>query len=377
MRCLYKSKPCRQEQNCFVVFCAEVKEYLISGKNEIKILFHSPVVYVDKMQRECPAPVNSNGRNGVAHIRKPQCHFGWDWGPVLSVSGISAPVYLCFTDTARIDYLKVTQSHFADGSVVVRADADIKSFGEYDCDITLISPNGEEYKRQGESAEFKISNPCFWQTRELLQKEKQPLYTVKATLTANGKLLDEKSKRIGLRTLELNRDKDKYGQNFQFILNSVPVFIKGADYIPPDSFITRFDTQKLSYLLDAVQFSGMNMLRIWGGGYYASNEFLDVCDEQGILVWQDFQFAFQAYPFFRDDFLDNVKDEIEYNVKRISHHPSLALWCGNNEIEQMQSAWLHMKKYIDCTESFFTTRLKLRSGNTIFQLRILPVLRAE
>ena len=184
-------------------------------------------------------------------------------------------------------------------------------------------------------------------------KKEQPLYTVTATLTHNGKVIDEKSRRLGIRKLVLNRERDEYGQNFQLVLNDVPIFAKGANYIPPDSFITRFGKKELDYLLDAFQFSNMNVLRNWGGGYYGSDALYDECDKRGILIWQDFMFACQAYPFFDEEFLANVKQEVEYNVKRISSHPSLALWCGNNEIEDMHMAWINMPKYITWTEKFF------------------------
>jgi beta-mannosidase len=136
-----------------------------------------------------------------------------------------------------------------------------------------------------------------------------------ATLSRGGRELDTVSKRVGLRTITLNREKDKYGTNFQFILNGVPLFVKGANWIPADTFINRFDEEKLEYLLDATVFSNMNMLRVWGGGYYESDAFYDLCDEKGLLVWQDFAFACQPYPFFDEAFLNNVLREVEYNVQ--------------------------------------------------------------
>ena len=152
---------------------------------------------------------------------------------------------------------------------------------------------------------------------------------------------------------ELDRSPDEYGETFRFILNGVPLFIKGANFIPGDSLPTRFTRDKIEYLLDTALYSNMNMLRVWGGGYYESDEFYELCDKKGILVWQDFMFACQAYPFFDEAFLANVKTEIEYNIKRLRHHASLAIWCGNNEIEAMAMAWLNFPKYIKWTETFF------------------------
>lgn len=338
--------------NCFVGYSYSVKDFVSAGENEIRIVFYSPVNYVKNKYKQCPTPMNSNGQNGIVHIRKPQCHFGWDWGPVLPCSGITKNIELEFVDGGRIDYLKAEQS-LKDNTAVVSVCADVTAYDNCTCEITLTAPNGNVLKQEGTSAEFVIENPELWWTKELSGKDKQPLYTVKAVLYYNENTVDEAEKKIGIRTIELNRERDEYGQNFQFRLNGVPLFIKGANYIPPDSFITRFDDKKLNYFLDAVQFANMNMIRIWGGGYYESDKFFNACDERGILVWQDFQFACQAYPFFDNDFLNNVKKEVEYNVKRLCHHPSLAVWNGNNEIEDMHMAWAHMTKYVDWTEKFF------------------------
>lgn len=338
-------------KNCFIGYAFEVKDRLVNGENEIRIVFYSPVKYVENKYKNCITPINSNGQNGIVHIRKPQCHFGWDWGPVLPLCGISGDIYLDFVNKAKINDLNVTQSH--DNGVKINAAADITCYDNVSCEITVVDPDGKSISKEGDSAEFSIENPQLWWTYELSGKKEQPLYTVSAALKYNGEIVDVCEKKIGLRTIALNRERDEYGKNFQFILNGIPLFIKGSNYIPPDSFITRFNHERLNYFLDAAQFSNMNMLRIWGGGYYESDEFYNECDKRGILVWQDFQFACQAYPFFDTEFLNSVIDEVEYNVKRLCHHPSLAVWNGNNEIEDMHMAWAHMTKYVDWTEKFF------------------------
>ncbi len=340
--------------NCFIGYSFSVKNYLKLGNNEISVLFYSPKEFVEKIYKAEGAPPNSNGQNGIVHIRKPQCHFGWDWGPILTPSGISGNIALEFVKTAKINDLAVKQVHNG-GKVTVQATADLKLCGDKipDCVISVTCPDGTVLKQNGTSAEFVIDNPELWWTYELSGKDVQPLYSVKAEISENGEALDEKEKRIGLRTIVLNQEKDQWGKNFQFVLNGVPIFAKGGNYIPPDTFITRFDAEQQKKLLEAVRYSNMNILRIWGGGYYGSDAFYNACDEMGILLWQDFQFACQAYPFFKESFLENVKKEIEYNVKRISHHPSLALWCGNNEIEEMHSGWMTYRNYIEWTEKFF------------------------
>ncbi len=349
--------------NCFIPYSHAIKPLLKPGENEIRILFHSPVKYVEERHAACPAPRNANGQDGIVYIRKPQCHFGWDWGPVLPCSGITKDIGLVFVDGARIEYLKPEQE-LKEESAHVNVTVDVNAYAdrEYECEIVLIHPDGRKdsstvpvpQANHGTiTTNFIIEHPELWWTRELSRKDVQPLYTIQATLFADGKPVDGQSKKIGIRTMGLNREKDAYGQNFQFRLNGVPLFIKGTNYIPADSFVTRFDEQKLHYLLDAVLFSNMNMIRVWGGGYYESDEFYQACDERGILVWQDFPFACQAYPFFDNAFLANVKKEVAHNVRRLRHHPSLALWCGNNEIESMYYLWRNMKEYLRWTKLFF------------------------
>lgn len=340
-------------QNCFIKHEYDIKPMLNVGENEISIYFHSPVNWVKDKYKKCMTPPNSNGQNGIVHIRKPQCHFGWDWGPILPLSGITQDIFIEIVNEGRIDEFTASQAcNITDA--VIDANVSVTSFDDCACSITLYAPNGDLIQAvDGTSAHFEIDSPELWWTYDLSDKKEQPLYTVTATLICNGRVIDEKSRRLGIRKLVLNRERDEYGQNFQFVLNDVPIFAKGANYIPPDSLITRFGKKELDYLLDAFQFSNMNVLRNWGGGYYGSDALYDECDKRGILIWQDFMFACQAYPFFDEEFLANVKQEVEYNVKRISSHPSLALWCGNNEIEDMHMAWINMPKYITWTEKFF------------------------
>ena len=332
-------------ENCHLMHVFDVKSPLRAGDNALEIRFFSPKKYVERKRKETPTPPNSNGLDGIVHIRKPQCHFGWDWGPVLTPVGIDGDIYLDFVWEKRVEkpVVKVRKEGEA---YVVEAEASGAD------EIRLTHPDGTIDRQTGERAVFHVEKPALWWIRELSGKDEQPLYL----LEAEGKDREDRivhGVKVGLRTIALKREKDKYGYNFQFVLNDVPVFAKGANYIPPDCFMTRFDQRRLDDLMDAVTFGNMNMLRVWGGGYYASDELLDECDRRGILVWQDCMFACQAYPFFDEGFQANVLREIAYNVGRISTHPSLALWCGNNEIEAMHLAWAVMHKYVQWTEKFF------------------------
>lgn len=341
-------------KNCHTGYRFDIKSFLLSGENEIRIYFHSPVNYVKKKYRQERTPANSNGQNGISHIRKPQCHFGWDWGPVLPPSGIDGDIFIEMRSSGKIDDFHVRQRRNEDASFTVTAQVQAERNDGEEVEIALYSPDGTLLsKKRASDGEFIVTEPQLWWTHELSGKAEQPLYTVTVNLLSKNRILDSLSKKIGLREIKLNRKNDEYGQNFQFILNGVPLFIKGANYIPADSFITRFTEEKLEYLIDSVLYSNMNLLRVWGGGYYESDDFYDICDRKGILVWQDFCFACQPYPFFDEEFLNTVKEEIKYNVERLRHHASLALWCGNNEIESMSIAWQNRPKYVRWTEKFF------------------------
>lgn len=340
--------------NCHISYDFNVTGTAVSGQNTLRVIFRSPVEYVKKMRRKVSAPINSNGMNGIVHIRKPQCHFGWDWGPVLPLSGVTGDVWIESVVSEKIDDIVIRQKH-CDGKVTLGVFLETERFSESDNTyrITLGYPDGSEYTAAGKETEFLIEKPDLWWTYELSGKDEQPMYTVTAEIVRDGNVLYSLSKKTGLRTIELDRGADEFGTNFRFILNGVPLFIKGANYIPADSFMTRFDGKRLDSMLDCARFSNLNMIRIWGGGYYGSDEMYDECDRRGILLWQDFCFACQAYPFFLDSFLDNVKKEIRFNVKRLSSHPSLALWSGNNEIEEMSAAWMWKRRYIKWTGRFF------------------------
>ena len=334
------SKLIGKSENAYVKFEKDIKSVLNEGENEIKIHFDSPVEYITKRQKEKPLPKNNNGTDGAAYIRKTACHFGWDWGINLPVSGILGKVQiLAFNNEVR-DFT-VFQKH-ENGAVTLEIETDIKA----DRTGELTLPNGKKntFEVKDGTAVILISNPELWWTRELSNKEKQPLYTIK---------IDSAEKRIGLRTIKLDRKADKYGHNFRFILNGVPIFAKGANVIPPDAMADRIDEKAQKKIIDDCVAANFNMIRIWGGGYYGSDYLYDLCDENGILVWQDFMFACLMYPFYEEKFLSNVLSEVKYNVGRIMHHASLALWCGNNEIEFMFTYLPEQSELVKWYRKFF------------------------
>jgi len=346
-------------ENAHREFRFPVKDFLIESENELRVLFYSPLKYIAEKDKVSKSPYNPGFTKGLVHIRKPQSHFGWDWGPKLPPSGIFRAVYLKGVKSAYLGTPFIEQSH-EDDYVDINLYCPIIDFKskEYSYKLKIKTPSGEEIVNEGVCRDeiertVRIENPELWFTHELSKKKKQPLYLIVLELFDGENVIDRIEKRIGLRTIKLNTEPDRYGYNFCFELNGIAIFAKGANWIPADSFIDRFDEKRLRKLIDAALFSNFNMLRVWGGGYYESDEFYDLCDEVGILVWQDFAFACNPYPLFNDDFLKNVLSEVEYNVKRLRHHASLALWCGNNEIEQLSAAWRYSHDYYSWTETFF------------------------
>ena len=335
-------------ENAFIKYEFDIKPLVNSGENTVKIIFMPPVEYAENLQNEKPLPKNCNGTDGIAYIRKPACHFGWDWGPSIPFSGITDDIsVLCFDN--RLEDLKIKQIH-KDGKVTLKINPIVDGTGT--AEGKVICPDGAEIPFKGED-EIVIDNPELWWTHELSGKERQPLYTVTAELDGSSI-----TKKTGLRTIRLDRDADEFGGNFCFYLNGVPIFAKGANWIIPDSLIGRCTNETVDYYIDSALQANFNMIRIWGGAYYASDYFLQKCDECGLLIWQDFMFACLMYPFYEDDFRENVMSEIKYNVERMKHHPALALWGGNNEIETMFSYMPANLKIVQWYKKFFYEILK-------------------
>jgi len=338
--------------NMFREWMIDVKPQVKEGANELRILFRSPIVEglkkYDANGYVIPVSDNDQTVNGEVeggkavsvYTRKAGYHFGWDWGPRLVSSGLWRPVYLTFWDDARIENLQLKQNSVSEKEANLTAVFEIEGNSENTATVS-IENDGNELAHadikltKGVSTypvNFKIENPQLWWTNGLGEAH---LYNIKGKLEI-GKRITEKSERIGLRTLELVRTKDAKGTSFYFKLNGVPVFMKGANYIPNDIFAARVTDEMYQNVIHTSKISNLNMLRIWGGGIYENDKLYDLCDENGILVWQDFMFACAMFPGDAP-FQENVKHEATDNIKRLRNHPSIALWCGNNEI---LSAWL-------------------------------------
>jgi len=331
--------PVGRADNMFRVWEFDVKPLLKAGRNTIEVRFDSTIPYINKKQAERPLPGWSAPHEiaGRAYVRKEPCNYGWDWGPVLITCGIWRPISIVAFDTARLTGARILQNHDTPGQVALAVTPEVERVNDAALSTKVsVRFQGETVAEAvaavGKPASLVVRDPHLWWPNTLGD---QPLYDVVVELKdGEGRALDTLTKRIGLRTLLLDRHPDQWGESFQFVVNGAPFFAKGGNWIPADAFATAMTRERYRALLQSVKDANMNMLRVWGGGVYEHDDFYDLCDEMGICVWQDFMFACSTYPTFDDAFMANVRAEAEDTVRRLRHHPSIALWCGNNELEQ-------------------------------------------
>lgn len=325
--------PVLSADNCFRRYRPDVSRALQPGENVIRIHFHSSIKAGADRQAAQPFyvpyhPGNSPIPNGNL-LRKPQCHFGWDWNIAIAPLGLYGNVMLRRLETARIEHVTTTQNH-KDGGVELHVEVTLHakqpaslplhlSFGaerlRLDCGVHA----GDTIIRHV----FFIENPKLWWPAG---SGEQALYTL--TIDLPDETL---TRQIGLRTVELLTDEDEAGSRFALRVNGREIFCRGANWIPSDALFSLSNQEKTNDLLLSAVEANMNMIRVWGGGFYEPDWFYDLCDRLGLMVWQDFMFACNLYPC-TEDFLDNVEVEVDYQVKRLSSHPSIVLWCGDNEL---------------------------------------------
>nr|WP_294775528.1 glycoside hydrolase family 2 protein [uncultured Flavobacterium sp.] len=327
--------------NMFRTWKVEVKKLLKVGQNKLEITFASAVKKGKEEVRKLRYTLPGDEK---IFTRKAQYHFGWDWGPRFVTAGIYKKVALHFWDNATITHVKTNQDLTDKELAKVGFAVEVNSANDAQYQIK-ISDKVESIKLQKGKNNllfiYEIQNPKLWWPNGLGEAH---LYPFEISLIQNNQVVDAQKMNIGLRTIELIQEKDAIGKSFYFKVNGQPVFMKGANVIPPDSFLPRVtDSVYQSIVKNAVE-ANMNMLRVWGGGVYADDAFYEACDKNGILVWQDFMFACAMYPGDAA-FLENVKQEVIDNVTRLQNHPSLALWCGNNENDEGWHNWGWQKQY--------------------------------
>ena len=304
---------------------------LREGENEIRVVFDSPLRYIAAENEKRPCWQSTDGTPGFPHLRKVHCQFGWDWGPRLPDAGIWRDIELQFITGGRLPHVQILQEHEA-GRVTLKIAPEMELRGSVragETRIRVLSPEGKAYEADP-AGTVVIPDPQLWWPAGY---GAQPLYTVEALLIVNGEEADRWEGRIGLRTLTVSREKQPDGEEFCHVVNGVKVFAMGGDYIPEDNLFGRLSPERTRRLLEDARLANFNAVRVWGGGYYPSDDFYDTCDELGLLVWQDFMFAC-AYYDLTESFEESIAAEAVDNIRRLRHHASLALFCGNNEMEE-------------------------------------------
>jgi len=342
----------------------DVKNAIREGENTLSIRFASPTKYIKAQYAKSAADGTGDAMVGFPHIRKAHCMFGWDWGPRLPDAGIWRDISLLGIDTARIRDVQVLQHHGENRVTLEVNTAVTRLTGTAPVTVTVTAPCGKTWTAEGEKASIVIENPELWWPAGFGE---QNLYTVCVKLGE----LDVWQRRIGLRTMTVSRRRDEWGESFCHCVNGIDIFAMGADYIPEDNLLPRVNPQRTRRLLEDARAANMNCVRIWGGGYYPDDFFYDICDELGILVWQDFMFACAVYDL-TEDFEENITAEFTDNIRRLRHHASLALWCGNNEMEDFvaQGQWVANQKqvadYIKMYEYILPKVLKAENPQTFY-----------
>lgn len=303
----------------------DVTDALVEGKNTVKAKFLPVNPYIKKMHKENKIWDDRYTMKGATHIRKAYCMMGWDWGPMLPDAGIWRDIYLLVENSARIEDFRIIQEH-KDGEVFVTTN--IQTSADCEVSVEIKNPLGSVITARN-NQKVKIDEPMLWWPVGLGE---QYLYEVTVSLIENGIVVDKSSKKIGLRTLELIRERDRYGESFNHRVNGLDFFAMGGDYIPEDNIFSRITPERSRKLLMQCRDANFNAIRVWGGGYYPDDWFFDICDELGLVVFMDMMFACSQCPS-GEEYYKNITVELEQNVARIRHHACIALLCGNNEIE--------------------------------------------
>ncbi len=360
------------------------------GENTLRVELHSPTKYIREANEKIFTGGVHEAMKGYPHLRKAHCMFGWDWGPRLPDAGIFRRVYLKLADIAVIDSVYVVQQHIGakkvqlqetetgENRISVEVDKvklefrpDIKQYQEEELVEVLVmvkSPDGQVYCQEPDGS-IVIEKPMLWWPNGYGE---QPLYTVTVKLIGDdGAVLDVWERRIGLRTVTVDTGADMWGNQFAHQVNGVNIFAMGADYIPEDNLLSRVTYERTKKLLSDAAEANHNCIRIWGGGYYPDDYFYDLCDELGLLVWQDFMFACSSYEL-DEAFEANISEEVRQNTRRIRHHACLGLWCGNNEMETqvLDKVWEPSQKqfydYIKIFEYIIPKIMKEEDPNTFY-----------
>ncbi len=348
--------------NMFREWKVDIRELLQEKNNRLEVLFLSPIKMDipkwDALPFQYPTGPDQSQNGGIFNktvsifARKAGYHYGWDWGPRLVTSGIWRPVYLEAWDEIKLEDVFFQQTEVT--SELAKVVAHIELFSAVENQKTVVRIKDKNKNEVNEEKSFvlnkglnnltvdiDIKNPRLWWSNGLGDPN---LYEFETEIYLEKKLVDKKQIRTGIRSIKVVNEPDEYGTSFYFVLNGVKVFAKGANYIPSDNFLPRVTKETFERTVLDAKNANMNMLRVWGGGSYEEDVFYDLCDENGIMVWQDFMFACSMYPS-EGHFLENVKYEAIDNIKRLRNHPSISIWCGNNEAYDGWFGWGRREDY--------------------------------
>ena len=355
--------------NMFIEYRFDVTELLSKSNNTLIVKFESALSYSKNLMERYTTFTEEDFSNPHrVYLRKAQYQFGWDFCPPMAGCGIFRAVRLEGINTARMTDVQIVtidcNEKFADIKVACSIDAVKKA--DYLCRLK-ITGHGQNIEGQlnfdtnerSHSTVIRIEEPALWWPRGYGQAS---LYDLKMEIVKNEKTLDSIEKKIGIRTVKLDQTEDDYGENFRFIVNGRAVFAKGANWVPPSVLAGTVTSDDIAELIDSAARANMNIIRVWAGGYYESDEFYKICDEKGIMVWQDFMFACAYYPD-QQWFLEQIRAEAISIIKKLRNHCSIILWCGNNEIQ-----WLHNLGRLGKNRKFY--------GESIFD-KLLPQLVTE
>ena len=312
---------------------------LLKRENKLKIKIFSALNEAERLEKKFVKLPGGTENTSRVYLRKPQYSFGWDWGPAFPTAGIKN-VYLKTLDVPKIKDLNFVTEELKKDFAKIRVSFNVQDSVNEELKAVIKLQRGnrnilKEFKFGSKSFSriLNVPNPALWFPNG---EGKQNLYLLEIQLQDEaGNVLDIEKRKVGIRTIEL-RLKEEGKNTFKFVVNGKEIFVKGVNWIPADSFPDRVGKAKYNSLLEYAQSLNANMIRVWGGGYYEDDYFYEMCDKLGLMVWQDFMFACSSYPETKD-FIKNIKEEISYNVKRLRIHPSLAIWCGNNENEWIWS----------------------------------------
>ncbi|WP_262318360.1 beta-mannosidase [Flavobacterium odoriferum] len=330
-----------EANNMFRKWTISAKSHLKIGTNHLKVVFHSAV---QKGKEEAKKLSYTLPEKERVFVRKAQYQFGWDWGPRFVTAGIWKKVQLKFWNSAKIENIKYSQVELNDKKAILEFTTEIYVSKVKAIQLKINEKSETFNLKKGKNKiimSYEIANPKLWWCNGLGEAN---LYPFTIEVQQKKQFLDSKKLNIGLKTIELIQEKDQAGKSFYFKLNGKSVFMKGANVVPPDSFLPRVSDSTYFSLVENAKKANMNMLRVWGGGVYFDDAFYEACDANGILVWQDFMFACSMYPG-DEKFVQNVKQEVIDNVNRLQNHSSIAIWCGNNENDEGWHNWGWQKQF--------------------------------